>query len=210
MLYLDSADATAISRLWKAGVFSGVTTNPKILRSAGIPSSAVPELVSTLRDLEVGTIFVQVFGSSFDEMLASAREIQRIDKGIVIKIPSVAAGFQLASLLISEGASVLLTMVYDATQALLAREIGAWGIAPYFGRMADLGIDYRANADFMVRILEGTPTRILAASLRSTEMVAELGALGIRDFTLSIPIADQLLTNRHSMDALFEFERIRI
>ncbi len=43
-LYIDSAEISSLGPLLKTGVFHGVTTNPLILKQAGIPMKQIPRL----------------------------------------------------------------------------------------------------------------------------------------------------------------------
>jgi transaldolase len=150
-LYIDSADRPLIAELWSSGVFAGVTTNPTILDRSGLGQGDVPELYAWLTDLGVGTVFVQVLGRTRDDMLRSAGELRSMGP-VTVKIPATAAGFSAAGELVDEGAQVLLTAVYHPVQALMARDRGIQGVAPYVGRMTGRrGVGHRDAAGHRAR-----------------------------------------------------------
>jgi TalC/MipB family fructose-6-phosphate aldolase len=204
-LYIDSADRPLIAELWGSGVFAGVTTNPTILDRAGLGQRDVPDLYAWLTDLGVGTVFVQVLGRTRDEMLRAAEELRSMGP-VTVKIPATAAGFSAAGVLVGEGAQVLLTAVYHPVQALMARDCGIQGVAPYVGRMTDAGRDGVASVIAMQQAIGREPTRILAASLRSGDDIAGLAAAGVPDFTLGGPLARAVLDDELTSRAVEEFE----
>lgn len=209
-LYIDSADLGEISDLWRSGVFHGVTTNPAIVHKAGLTQADVPALVSGLRELGVTELFVQTTGADEAAMWRSAMAIRDLGADIVVKVPAVRAGVDVAHRLVEQGADVLLTAVYHPTQALLARELGVWGIAPYFGRMADLSSAAGAAEQLaqMVAALSGSAVRTLAASLRTRDAVAAAAAAGCTDLTFGAAVARELLEAPESGVALAEFEAL--
>jgi TalC/MipB family fructose-6-phosphate aldolase len=205
-LFIDSADRQMIEEIWPSGVFAGVTTNPTILGRSGLGLADVPKLYRWLVDLGVPTVFVQVVGRTTEEMLASAEEIRGLGP-VTVKVPATAAGFAASRRLVEDGAQVLLTAVYHPVQALMARDCGIQGIAPYVGRMTDAG---RPGVEAVIRMQQAigvTPTRILAASLRSADDVAELAAAGVPDFTLGAALAREVLADPLTTAAVEEFER---
>jgi TalC/MipB family fructose-6-phosphate aldolase len=206
-LYIDAADRRLISELWSSGIFAGVTTNPTILDRAGLGQRDVPDLYAWLRDLGVGTVYLQVVGRTRDEMLRCA-EAYRALGPVTVKVPATAAGFSTAGVLVQEGVQVLLTAVYHPVQALMARDCGIQGVAPYVGRMTDSGRDGIASVVAMQRAIGTQPTRILAASLRSADDIGRLAAAGVPDFTLGGPLAQAVLDDELTRAAVDEFESV--
>jgi transaldolase len=204
-LYIDSADRELIAELWPSGVFAGVTTNPTILDRAGLGQRDVPELYAWLTGLGVPTVYVQVLGRTCDEMLGAAEQTRALGP-VTVKVPATAAGYAAARALVADGAQVLLTAVYHPVQALMARDCGIQGVAPYVGRMTDAGRDGVGSVIAMQQAIGAEPTRILAASLRSADDVARLAAAGVPDFTLGGPLARALLDDDLTRAAVDEFE----
>ena len=204
-LYIDAADRQLIGELWGSGVFAGVTTNPTILDRAGLGQRDVPDLYTWLTDLGVGTVYVQVVGRTRDEMLRSAEALRALGP-LTVKVPATAAGFSAAGALVQDGAQVLLTAVYSPVQALMARDCGIQGVAPYVGRMTDAGRSGIESVIAMQRAIGTEPTRILAASLRSADDIARLAAAGVPDFTLGGALAQSILDDELTRAAVDEFE----
>jgi transaldolase len=204
-LYIDSADRDLIAEVWRSGVFAGVTTNPTILARAGLGQRDVPELYAWLTDLGVRTVYVQVLGSTREEMLRHADRLRAMGS-VTVKVPATAEGFAAARTLVEQGVPVLLTVVYHPVQALMARDIGIQGVAPYVGRMTDAGRDGVGSVIAMQQAIGTEPTRILAASLRSADDVARLAAAGVPDFTLGGELARAVLDDELTRAAVADFE----
>jgi len=203
--YIDSADRALIRELWHTGVFAGVTTNPTILDRSGLGQRDLPELYAWLTDLGVRSVYVQVLGRTREEMLRSADGIRALGP-VTVKVPATGEGFAAAGELVRQGTPVLLTAVYHPVQAVLARDVGIQGVAPYVGRMTDAGRDGVAAVTAMQQAIGSAPTRILAASLRSADDVARLTAAGVPDFTLGAAVARSVLDDELTRAAVEEFE----
>ena len=203
--YIDSADHSLIEELWVTGVFQGVTTNPTILYRAGLDHSDLPDLYAWLMELGVETFYAQVIGTSTEAMLTSAESLRSLGP-IVVKVPATFNGVKAARILVQDGARVLLTAVYHPVQALLARDLGVHGVAPYVGRMTDAGRPGLEAVLGMQQAIGAEPTRILAASLRSPDDIASLAAAGIPDFTVGEAVARTMLDDDLTVRAVEEFE----
>lgn len=204
-LYIDSADRDLIAEVWSSGVFAGVTTNPTILDRAGLGQRDVPALHAWLSDLGVDRTYLQVLGRTREEMLRHAEELRSIGP-VTVKVPATADGYAAARVLVEQGVPVLLTAVYHPVQALMARDCGIQGVAPYVGRMTDAGRDGVGSVIAMQAAIGSEPTRILAASLRSADDIARLAAAGVPDFTLGGELARAVLDDELTRSAVEEFE----
>ncbi len=203
--YIDSADRSLIEELWSTGVFGGVTTNPTILSRSGLSQADLTDLYAWLSGLGVQTFYAQVVGRTTEEMLTSAAHLRGLGR-VIVKVPATAAGYRAAGQLVADGAEVLLTAVYHPVQALLARDVGIQGVAPYVGRMTDAGRPGVEAVTQMQQAIGTEPTRILAASLRSADDVARLAAAGVPDFTVGEKVARAMLADELTLRAVDEFE----
>lgn len=195
-ILVDSAEIEAIKTALASGFVAGVTTNPSLLRRAGVAGRAVPELARQLLAAGAGELHLQVYGTTVEAMLREGRELAALDPARVrVKLVANPAGYQAAARLVAAGVRITLTAVYTTRQALLAQSVGAQAIAIYLGRMRDAGLDAMALAGQMQQILraQGAGVEILAASIRTPEELSELGALGVASATLAPPVLAQLL-----------------
>ena len=212
---IDSANVVDIFQLVDTGLFRAVTTNPSVLAKENMGFRDIPQLHQDIDELELDFEFYQTVGDSFDSMLESGLKIHAMNSGrhqnqprhtqVIVKVPANRAGYRAAGKLQESGAQVLLTAVYHSTQALAAKELGCWGIAPYAGRIEDLGWDPIKEIGNMKRILAASPVRVLAASLRTPEIIGELAASGVDDFTAAPKVWDAVVDNPQTADALGKF-----
>jgi TalC/MipB family fructose-6-phosphate aldolase len=205
-LYLDSADLAAVAPLLETGLFSGVTTNPLILQRAGVRLADVPRLVAALTSAGARSVFVQAVSRDADAMVDEGRRIAGLGEQVVVKLPANRPGLTATVRLARDGYPVLVTAVYHARQAMLAAEAGAWGIAPYVGRMDDAGRDGLAQVGEMQEVLAGSRTLVLAASIRGIDVVHQLALRGIDAVTMSTAVAEALLVDRLTDRAVEEFD----
>ncbi|MFM2172688.1 MAG: hypothetical protein RLZZ54_615 [Cyanobacteriota bacterium] len=217
-LLLDSADPVAWAEWLPSGLFRGVTTNPTLLRRAGQACNLEHLAALTAVAIEHGVqeLHLQAWG---DDLLGCGRALAQLAPGrIWVKLPITRAGATAARSLIAEGCSVTFTACYEPAQVLLAAALGADYIAPYLGRIGDLGRDGHAELVRMQRIVEAlspahsaAPSapalRLLVASLRSTDDLARLAAEGLDTFTISPEIASALFAVAPTEAAADQFER---
>ena len=129
-------------------------------------------------------------------------------KPAVVKVPSVEPAIRQIPDLKAAGCPILLTAVYDAKQMLVASSLRAEYIAPYFGRMLEGGLPAYEHLAQMLAVTKspGNITRILIASLRTTEQMCQLAEMGHDCFTISAQVADMLLSDDRSQQAVNQFE----
>lgn len=208
MLYLDSANATSISRMLSTGVFHGVTTNPLVLAKAGLGSADLAGLVELSRDCGAVTFFAQATGTTVDEVRRSAAGIAEIGADVVVKVVCTEVGLTVATELATQGVSTLITAVYHPAQMALASAAGAAFVAPYLGRADDAGRSSIALVHDCVAIAGNGGPRVLAASMRSVDHVAAALVAGAHDVTVGDVVALALLSDDLTVAAADEFERI--
>lgn len=207
-LYADSAHVRQVTRLLEDRLIVGVTTNPTILHQQGLGASDIPELYRKFTDAGAQEIFFQATGASRLPLTESAKRIADLGPGVIVKVPATADGFRVAAVLASSGTEVLLTAVYSVAQAAVSAAIGARYIAPYFGRLADVGQNALALVSEMHTVVSDTHTDVLVASVRSAEVTESLALIGIRHVTANPAVIDSLLVSRFSEEAAAEFERL--
>nr|WP_108871129.1 transaldolase family protein [Tessaracoccus timonensis] len=205
MLMLDSVDMVRIGNLLETSLFQGITSNPTILARAGLSQDSIPDLYARAEELGASLIAFQSIGENERELRVSAEQIAQLGPRVIVKLPALREAYSIARNLVDNGVRVLLTAVYHPTQALLAGDMSVWGIAPYAGRLYDFGADAVETIGTMVDILQGSTVRVLAASLRNPELIAQLSARGVSDFTVSPSVADSLVDNSLTIQAVNDF-----
>jgi transaldolase len=196
-LYLDSADIAELRACLPHPVVHGVTTNPTLLRRAGVSWQALPDLLQELVSLGAQQVQAQVRSADASGMLADADALLcRVDPNrLVVKIPATREGLRAGAILIPQGVAVTFTAVYALEQAHFAAELGAAYAAPYLGRLNDGGVDGLGLIGEMQALLgaRGAAMRLLVASVRDRAAYLDLLRLGVRAITLPPRLLPDLL-----------------
>lgn len=206
--FIDSADRSAAEPWLQIGMFSGVTTNPQLMREAGQKIADIESIYTWARSAGAREVCFQAWGETSDEQYRSAMEIREIAPGATIKVPCTVTGAQTISRLRDQDIPVLLTAVYSAKQALIGSALGVKYIAPYFNRMFRAGLDGTEEIEHMVRMIpqDGTGPMIMAASIKSAKHLVTLTDIGVRTFTVSPSVLDDLFTDDLTAKAVRDFE----
>jgi transaldolase len=207
-LFLDTADPEAWEQWLPSGLFHGVTTNPTLLRRAGQPCTLASLQALSARALELGAreLHLQAWG----DLAGCGAALAAIAPGrIWVKLPITRSGAEAARQLMASGVPITFTACYEPAQVLLAAALGADYLAPYLGRISDLGRDGQAELIRMQRCVDGlaSPLRLLVASLRQPDDLARLAAEGLNTFTISPLIAEALFSCGATEEAAVQFER---
>ena len=211
-LYLDTADQTAWAEWMPSGVFYGITTNPLLAARAGLTYDQInwQDMVQIAADAGAQEFHAQVIGNETDalrfaENLYAYGASSNIE--CVVKIPLNTWGISLTPKIQALGGKTLMTACYDAKQMLTANTLGADYIAPYFGRMAEAGLDAMAHMRSIHAMSWNGPCRPLIASLRSAQQMVDIAEIGHDCFTIAPAIAQDLFHNALTEAAAQEFER---
>jgi len=191
-IFLDTADVKEIREMAALGLVDGVTTNPSLIAKEGRPFRDIVAEILTIVD---GPINLEVVSTDAPGMVAEGRELAKLHKNVVVKIPLIAEGLKAVRLLHAEGIRTNVTLCFSAPQALLAAKAGASYISPFVGRLDDIshvGMDLVRQ---IVTIYEnyGYGTQVLAASLRTPVHFLEAALAGAHVSTLPPAVLRQLL-----------------
>jgi transaldolase len=113
-------------------------------------------------------------------MISEGRSLATIDEHIVVKVPFGKDGVKACKALSSEGIRVNVTLVFSATQAILAAKAGAAYVSPFVGRLDDIATDGMRLIEEIVEIYDNYDwaTEILVASVRNPMHIIQAGRLG--------------------------------
>ncbi|GAX41001.1 transaldolase [Tolypothrix sp. NIES-4075] len=209
-LFLDTADTQQWEDWLPTGLFYGVTTNPLLLQDK-IPCevSQLKVLANQAFALNAKEVQLQTWGTTVDSLVKTGKLLAAINERIVVKVPITKMGTEAASKLIAEKIRITLTGVYAIHQVLIAAALGADYVAPYLGRINDLGRNGREDLVAMQRAIAGvgSATRILVASIRSVDDIALLATQGLDTFTFSPLVAAAFFEVTATNQAATDFEQ---
>ncbi|EDK4068553.1 fructose-6-phosphate aldolase [Listeria monocytogenes] len=190
--FIDTANVEEIKKANRMGFIAGVTTNPSLVAKEGRDFNEVIQEITSIVD---GPISGEVVSLEADEMIAEGRVIAKIHPNMVVKIPMTGEGLAAVKVLTEEGIKTNVTLVFSATQALLAARAGATYVSPFLGRLDDIGDDglvlIRGIADIFE--IHGIPTEIISASVRHPIHVIECAKAGADIATVPFKVFEQML-----------------
>lgn len=191
--FIDTANVEDIKKANDMGVICGVTTNPSLIAKEG---RVFEEVIAEIASIVDGPISGEVRATTTDaeSMIREGREIAKIHKNMVVKIPMTVEGLKAVKVLSSEGIKTNVTLIFTANQALLAARAGASYVSPFLGRMDDIstkGIDLVAEIAEMFDVA-GIETEIIAASVRNPIHVTECALAGADIATVPYKVIEQM------------------
>lgn len=191
--FIDTANVEDIKKANDMGVICGVTTNPSLIAKEG---RVFEEVITEIASIVDGPISGEVRATTTDaeSMIREGREIAKIHKNMVVKIPMTVEGLKAVKVLSSEGIKTNVTLIFTANQALLAARAGASYVSPFLGRLDDIstkGIDLVAEIAEMFDVA-GIETEIIAASVRNPIHVTECALAGADIATVPYKVIEQM------------------
>ena len=192
-IFIDTANLNEIKKAKALGLVDGVTTNPTLLAKEGEETEVLIRKIS--KEVK-GPVNVEVIGTTCESMVKEAREMATWGDEIVIKIPINHEGLKAVKILSSEGILTNVTLVFSASQAILAAKAGATYVCPFLGRLDDISF----NGLELIRQIKGIydnydeiETQIIVASVRNPIHVIEAGLMGAEIVTIPPAIIEQML-----------------
>jgi len=202
--FLDTANLDELKKAAAWGVIDGVTTNPSLIAKEGV---AIEEQIRRICDIVDGDISAEVVAIEAGEMIREGRELAKIHKNIVVKVPLTRDGIKACSALSKDGYKVNVTLCFSAGQALLAAKAGAYFISPFVGRLDDIGADGMELIRQIVTIYQNYnfKTQVLAASLRTPNHVIDSALAGAHIGTAPFKVYDSLFNHPLTDKGLDQF-----
>ncbi len=213
-IFIDTANLDEIKKAKALGLVDGVTTNPTLLAKEGEPAESLIRKISK----EVnGPVNVEVTGLTCDEIVKEARILATWGDQMVIKIPMNQEGLKAVKILSSEGIQTNVTLLFSASQAILAAKAGATYICPFLGRLDDIsfnGLELIQQIREIYANYDEIKTRIIVASVRHPIHVIEAARMGAEIVTIPPAILDQMtrhpLTDRGIAQFLEDAKKIGV
>jgi transaldolase len=176
-LFIDTGNLKEVESLVPLGIIDGITTNPSLLAKEGGDYRAILKKICTLVK---GPTSAEVVAKDFEGMIREGRDLASIDEHIVVKVPFTKDGVRACKTLSSEGLRVNVTLVFSATQALIAAKVGATFVSPFVGRLDDIATSGMGLISEIVDIYENYQftTEILVASVRHPIHIVEAARMG--------------------------------
>ena len=190
-LFVDTSSVKDIAALASLGIIDGVTTNPSLMaKEGGDPRQILKEICRIVK----GPVSGEVVATDAEGMIREGRELAKLDEHVVVKVPFTREGVKACKTLSSEGTPVNVTLIFSATQALLAAKVGASYVSPFVGRLDDIATDGMHLIEEIVEIFDNYEfgTEVLVASVRHPVHIVQAARLGADVCTCPPAVLDQM------------------
>ncbi len=189
--FIDTANVKEIREAHAMGLVDGVTTNPSLVAKEGRPFR---EVLLEICEMVHGPVSAEAVSTEAAAIVREGRELAKIHPNIVVKVPLIPEGLKATRQLAEEGIRVNQTLVFSASQALLAAKAGATYASPFVGRLDDAS---HVGMDLIRQILQiyrhyGFSTQVLVASVRNPLHVVEAALMGAHVATVPYGVLLQL------------------
>lgn len=191
-IFIDTANIDEIKEVNSWGILKGVTTNPSLIAKEG---RDFKEVVTEIASIVDGPISAEVISLDWEGMVEEGKELSKIHKNIVIKIPMTEQGLIAVKELKKLGIKTNVTLIFTAVQALLAASAGASYVSPFLGRLDDIGTDSSGLIFDILEILEkgDFDCEVIAASIRNAEHVANCATYGADIATIPYKVLKEMV-----------------
>ncbi|HEX9716014.1 MAG TPA: fructose-6-phosphate aldolase [Desulfurivibrionaceae bacterium] len=197
--FIDTANLEEIKKAVDMGMVDGVTTNPSLIARENKP---FVEIIKDICKIVDGPISAEVIALDAEGMVREGRELAAIHENIVIKIPMTTEGLKAVKTLADEKIRTNVTLVFSASQALMAAKAGASYASPFVGRLDDISQNGMDLISDIMNIYDnyGYATEVIVASIRNPIHVVDAALLGAHIATIPFKVIAQLA--RHPLTDL--------
>ena len=190
-IFLDTADTEIIRERFDTGLIDGVTTNPSLIRKSGRDPEAVYQ---EIKDIGVQDISMEVVGDAQTMLDEGLRLVDKFGSVATIKLPMTKDGLLVCRELSKEKIRTNVTLIFCASQAVLAAKAGATYVSPFVGRLDDqsvAGLEVVRSISELYRI-HRVPTQVLSASIRNVQRAIRSWYNGAEICTMPPKVFDQM------------------
>lgn len=190
--FLDTANLEEIKKYASWGIVDGVTTNPSLIAKEGV---SLEKRIKEIAAVVDGPISSEVIATDLEGMLKEGRKYAKWHKNIYVKVPMTADGLRAVKVFKEEGIHTNVTLVFSASQALLAAKAGATLVSPFIGRLDDISQDGMQLISDIVQIFDNymIDTKVLVASIRHPRHVVDAALIGADIGTMPASVLDMLI-----------------
>lgn len=205
-IFLDTADTELIAKYFSTGLVDGVTTNPTLIMKSGRNPE---DVYQEIKDIGVPDIGMEVMGSDLEMYDEGKRLYEKFGDVATIKVPCTREGLIVCKSLSDQGIKVNVTLIFCASQAVLAAKAGATYVSPFVGRLDDqsvAGLEVVRSISELFRI-HGCKTQVLSASIRSVQRAIRSWYNGAEIATMPPSVLEQMYDHILTDKGMEIFER---
>ena len=202
---MDTADVEAIKKAVELGMCDGVTTNPTLIMKSGKDQKTV---IKDIAKIVKGPISVEGIAEDAAGMVKEGEEFAKWAPNVVVKIPMTKEGLKAVRILAEKNIKTNVTLVFSASQALLAAKAGATYVSPFVGRLDDVSEN---GMRLIAEILEiycayGFHTEVIVASIRHPLHVVESAKMGAHIATMPAEVFEKMFKHPLTDKGIAQFK----
>jgi len=216
-IFADGADRDGIVELARNPLVRGFTTNPTLMRAAGVTDyeAFAREVLETVTDVPIS---FEVFADDFDEMERQAVMIAGWGDNVFVKIPvsdtSGRPSDRVVSRLAEEGVQLNVTALMTVDQVRWVTDSLGGGpasfISVFAGRIADTGRDPVPIMRDSLEVMAAHPNlRLIWASPREVLNIIQADAIGCHVITVTHDLLKKLGNLGRDLDD-FSLDTVRM
>ncbi|HKB87787.1 MAG TPA: fructose-6-phosphate aldolase [Ignavibacteriaceae bacterium] len=192
--FIDTADIEEIKEAESLGILDGVTTNPSLVSKTG---KDFRKLLDEILEIVDGPVSAEVISTDYEGIVKEGRELSKIHRNIVVKVPLIKEGLKSVKTLSEEGIKTNVTLCFSPSQALLAAKAGASYISPFVGRLDDISTSGMDLISQIVQIYRNYnyETEVLVASIRHPLHLVEAALIGADVCTMPFEVINKLFNH---------------
>ena len=189
--FLDTADLEEARRVRDWGLLDGILLRPETAEMKGRDTRRV---LADLAQVGDGPVVATLATGDPKTMYKEARELHKLGKNVVLRVPMTREGLRVVRLLGDEQIATDVGLVFTATQALLAARSGSAYVSPSVGELDDAGQIGMDVVESIVRVFDnyGLETQICVQGIQNPIHVLDAAALGADVATLPFTVLDRL------------------
>ena len=203
--FLDTANLDEIKKYASYGMLDGVTTNPSLVaKEKGVSfEKRIKEILKVVK----GPVSVEVTAMDTKGMVREGEKFSKWGKNVVVKIPMTFEGLAAVQVLSKQKIKTNVTLIFSASQALLAAKAGATFISPFVGRLDDISQDGMELVWDIMEILSqyDFKTEGIVASVRHPRHVVDAAKMGAHICTIPPEIMEKLVKHPLTDSGLEKF-----
>ncbi len=194
--FLDSGSADEARRIKDLGLLDGVWLSAAAAQAAG---SEYRKAVRDLASITDGPVLVELSADDPKGMYKEARELAKLGKDVVVRVPLKPEGLRVARLLAQDQIAVCAAGCYSAPQALIAAKANVSYVAPAVASLDDTGTIGMDLVEQVIRMYDnyGYQTQIVVSEATNPIHVLDAALMGADVAALPGSVIEQLL--RHPL-----------
>lgn len=197
--FLDSGSADEARRIKDLGLLDGVWLSVAAAQAAG---SEYRKAVRDLASLTDGPVLVELTADDPKGMYKEGRELAKLGKDVIIRVPLKAEGLRVARLLAQDQVAVCASGCYSTAQALIAAKANVSYVAPAVASLDDIGTIGMDLVEQVIRLYDnyGFQSQIVVSEAKNAIHVLDAALMGADVAALPASVIEQLLRHPLSDD----------